>query len=224
MKLIIFLLTFRLVSILRILYSDSHLGSRGEHSKAGGSRFEHDGRSQGRGQGRPPWLKGKEIGLYYRDKARAKAKRKETGIIKLSQTVQDKIENILVNSEGFYDKLYNGETYAGDTNNTLEDRYVHIHDSQFKKKFLNIVSGNIQETLSKASCSESKLERDTDLDEKLLDEYKAKQYTEEYENMMKFRRKLPSYDKKSEIIQLIRENQVVVISGETGKLIAMDLN
>jgi len=31
-----------------------------------------------------------------------------------------------------------------------------------------------------------------------------------------FRQKLPSWQKQDEILQIIRENQVVVISGETG--------
>ncbi|XP_017788044.1 PREDICTED: ATP-dependent RNA helicase DHX36-like [Habropoda laboriosa] len=191
-------------------------GDRAESSQSGGSRVEHTGRTRGRGQGHPPWLKGRNIGLYYRDKARGKTKRMENRVIKLPLCVQEKIESVLENSIEYYDSLYNNDAYAKHTNSKLEKKYVHIHDSQFKRKFLNIVSGNIQEKLAKALLVESRLERDSDLDDMLLKEYKAKQSLQEYEKMMKFRIKLPSYEKRSEILELLEENQVVVISGETG--------
>lgn len=35
--------------------------------------------------------------------------------------------------------------------------------------------------------------------------------------MCAIRKKLPSYTKKDEILELIRNNQVILISGETGK-------
>lgn len=34
--------------------------------------------------------------------------------------------------------------------------------------------------------------------------------------MCEIRKKLPSYSKKNEILELIRNNQVILISGETG--------
>ncbi|XP_034188287.1 ATP-dependent DNA/RNA helicase DHX36 [Osmia lignaria lignaria] len=193
-------------------------GSKVDSSQSESSRTEHHGASRSTGQRHPPWLKGKDIGLYYRDKAINKAKQKQQSIcnIKLPSHVQDKIENLLERSKGYYDKLHNNEACTEDTNTALENKYVHIHDSQFKRKFLNIVSGNIQENLAKALLVKSKLDKDNDIDEKLINEYKAKQSLQEYENMMKFRTKLPSYQKRSEILELLRENQVVVISGETG--------
>lgn len=184
-----------------------------DNSQPRGSRFEHHGRSPGRGQGRPPWLRGKEIGLYYRDKARAK---KTARVIKLPQHIQQNIEEVLRNSKGFYDKMYNTQAQAETTNSGLENKYTHIHDSQFKRKFLNIVSGNIHENLTKAVFLKSRLTRDSDLDDKLLDEQKSQTSLQEYENMLKFRMKLPAYKMREEILQVIKENQVVVISGETG--------
>ncbi|XP_043788286.1 ATP-dependent DNA/RNA helicase DHX36-like [Apis laboriosa] len=189
-------------------------GGRGESSQPGGSHFERGNRTRGRGQGHPPWLSGKEIGLYYRDKAKAKAKQKESRV-KLPLHVQEKIKNVLENSKDYYDKLYNN-AYTEVTYGTLENKYIHIHDSQFKRKFMNMVSGNIQENLAKALMVKSKLERDIELDTKLIAEYKAKQSLQKYMDMIKVRSKLPSYKKKSEILELIKENQVIVISGETG--------
>lgn len=208
-----YILIFMYILSLTYMY----LGGRGESSQPGGSHFERGNRARGRGQGHPPWLSGKEIGLYYRDKAKAKAKQKESRV-KLPLHVQEKIKNVLENSKDYYDKLYNN-AYTEVTYGTLENKYIHIHDSQFKRKFINMVSGNIQENLAKALMVKSKLERDIELDTKLLAEYKAKQSLQKYMDMIKIRSKLPSYQKRSEILELIKENQVIVISGETGKFI-----
>ncbi|CAK9812236.1 ATP-dependent DNA/RNA helicase DHX36 [Anthophora quadrimaculata] len=193
-------------------------GSRAESSESGGSRVENTG-AQGqssRGQRHPPWLKGKEIGLYYRNKAREKKGLGNVQIIKLPENVQSRITRALDNFTEYYDSLYNNHAYVKHTNSKLENKYMHIHDSQFKRKFLNIVSGNIQENLAKSLFINSKLERDSDLDDLLLKEYSAKQFSREYVNMVKFRLKLPAFQKQSEILELLKENQVVVISGETG--------
>ncbi|XP_043253836.1 ATP-dependent DNA/RNA helicase DHX36 isoform X1 [Colletes gigas] len=187
-----------------------------ESSQSGSSHFEQHGHARGRGQGHPPWLKGKEIGLYYKNKSKVKRVQKQTRVIKLPLNIQQKIEYVLGNSTGFYDKLYDNEASAEDINSKIENKYTHIHDSHFKRKFLNIVSGNIQENLAKALFVEPSIKKDSDLDDRLLKEYELKASLEEYERMMKFRLKLPTYHKKSEILQLIKENQVVVISGETG--------
>ena len=37
-----------------------------------------------------------------------------------------------------------------------------------------------------------------------------------YQKMLQFRKKLPAFERRSELVRLIRSNQVVVISGETG--------
>lgn len=190
-------------------------GDRVEASQSETPRFEQHGRSRG-GHGKPTWLRGKEIGLYYRDKAKAKAIQEESRVIQLPQHVQQKIQRVLDNSKGFYEKLYNNESQREDSSSRLENKYTHINDSQFKRKFLNIVSGNIQENLAKALLVSPGIEANSKLDQSLLEDYKSKATLPDYGNMMKFRLKLPSYQKRSEILQLIRENQVVVISGETG--------
>ncbi|XP_003708080.2 ATP-dependent DNA/RNA helicase DHX36 [Megachile rotundata] len=194
-------------------------GNRVEGSQSENSHGEHHSAPRSRGPRHPPWLKGKEIGLFYRDEAIKKAKQKlqqVQPIIKLPSHLEASIEHIIEKSKGYYDTLYNNEAYKNFANSVLENKYVHIHDSQFKRKFLNIVSGNIQENLAKALLVKSGLERDSNIDVQLLNEYKAKQSSSEYETMMKCRLKLPSYKKRPEILQLLRDNQVVVISGETG--------
>jgi len=55
------------------------------------------------------------------------------------------------------------------------------------------------------------------VDHQLNEELKEKRESNaKYKKMLEFRQKLPSWQKQDEILQIIRENQVVVISGETG--------
>lgn len=194
--------------------------NRVESSQSENSHGEHHNASRNRRSRHPPGLKGKEIGLFYRNEAIKKAitvkKKQLQSIIKLPSHLETNIERILEKCKGCYDTLYNNVAYKDVTNSVLENKYVHIRDSQFKRKFLNIVSGNIQENFAKALFLESGLERDSNIDDQLLNEYKAIQSSSKYQTMLKFRLKLPSYNKRPEILQLIRENQVVVISGETG--------
>lgn len=46
--------------------------------------------------------------------------------------------------------------------------------------------------------------------------FATQQKSQKYEDMQKVRRSLPAWDKRHEILELLRSNQVIVISGETG--------
>ncbi|ODM87450.1 ATP-dependent RNA helicase DHX36, partial [Orchesella cincta] len=50
----------------------------------------------------------------------------------------------------------------------------------------------------------------------LKDELDRKQANSKYQNMLRFREKLPAYQHRNEFLKLLAENQVIVISGETG--------
>ncbi|GFO15860.1 ATP-dependent RNA helicase dhx36 [Plakobranchus ocellatus] len=50
----------------------------------------------------------------------------------------------------------------------------------------------------------------------LLDEFKKKQASKQYQNMQVSRQQLPAWDKREEVTKLVACNQVVVISGMTG--------
>ncbi|XP_072745006.1 ATP-dependent DNA/RNA helicase DHX36 [Anoplolepis gracilipes] len=159
----------------------------------------------------PPGLSGKEIGLFYRNLNKQR-NRKKFPVLRLSPHIEQKIKTALSNSKSFYNSILNDEK----SNSEYDDKYHHIHDSQFKRKFLEIINGDIEHNVAKAMSMESKLLRNSDIDRILLNEYKDKQIQANYQNMLNFRLKLPAYHKKSEILQLIKDNQVVVISGETG--------
>lgn len=54
------------------------------------------------------------------------------------------------------------------------------------------------------------------LDESLQKELDLKQLSPSYQRMMGFREKLPAFQHRKQFLKLIEENQVIVISGETG--------
>lgn len=91
--------------------------------------------------------------------------------------------------------------------------YDHIGESVFKKDFLRIIHGNIEDKLK----SEALIHKDDALDAKLLLELEDKiENNNTYKRMLEIRKKLPAYDKQKEILHLLEQNQVLVISGETG--------
>ncbi|KFO59204.1 putative ATP-dependent RNA helicase DHX36, partial [Corvus brachyrhynchos] len=61
-----------------------------------------------------------------------------------------------------------------------------------------------------------KNEQDADLDERLKEDLMKKRSDPKYIEMQRFREKLPSYGMREELVKLINNNRVTVISGETG--------
>lgn len=140
-------------------------------------------------------------------------------MLTLSSEVQQRLKTLLNNSKSFYNSISH-ESFKSEPCS----KYYKIHDIQFKRKFLDIVYGDIQQNLAKAMDVKSKLERNSSIDKMLQNEYREMQNLNVYRNMLKFRSKLPAYKKKSEILQLVNDNQVVVISGETGMLQKLFVN
>ena len=60
------------------------------------------------------------------------------------------------------------------------------------------------------------LERDQNLDEKLQIENRRMTESPGYQRTLPFRRKLPAFEKRSQVMKLIRSGNVCVISGSTG--------
>ena len=198
-------------------------GRRGFHESADGPSEEGHSRGRGGKGSHPAHLKGKAIGLYYRDKNKKRIKKQEVKNenkaigFKLKNYVYEYIE-CLLDTTKFPDAPRAGrdDIFTG-MEHCLKERYTHIGDSQFKRKFLEIISGNINENLSRALLVDSKLKRHEELDEKFILEHKERQKSNAYESMLKFRMKLPSFTMREAILDLINKNQVVVISGETGE-------
>ncbi|KAM4627484.1 LOW QUALITY PROTEIN: ATP-dependent DNA/RNA helicase DHX36 [Polymixia lowei] len=58
--------------------------------------------------------------------------------------------------------------------------------------------------------------RDNTQDDYLKRDLQSKKSDPKYQEMLKFREKLPSYSKREELVELINSNRVLVVSGETG--------
>ena len=101
--------------------------------------------------------------------------------------------------------------------NSFENRYSHISDSSFKQKFLQSITGSIETNLQNSLLVRTALVRDEQLDMVYKEELLNKQRSKNYQKMMNFRQKLPSYKMQDEILEFLYHNQVIVISGETGK-------
>ncbi|RZC33979.1 ATP-dependent RNA helicase DHX36, partial [Asbolus verrucosus] len=153
----------------------------------------------------PPHLKGKEIGLFYAKRNRERREqgnKKPLGTILLSASKKNQIQRIL-NSTSFR------SLFACHNSN----EYEHVEDSLFKRDFLRVLNESIDEKLMKMA---SNIVQDSRLDEILYEQFKSKQENPKYVHMLDKRKKLPSFTMKDEILQLINENQIAVISGETG--------
>lgn len=89
-----------------------------------------------------------------------------------------------------------------------------LHNTDFHKEFLSIKNGNIEEKY-KANTT-SKNTRNTDEDNKFINELKNKVNSSKFNKYLEVRQNLPCYEKLSEILETIWNNQITLVSGETG--------
>lgn len=81
--------------------------------------------------------------------------------------------------------------------------------------YLSSATHPISSALSSAGSPQSFV-RNASLDESLYQRLEGKTQSAEYQRMLEFRKQLPAYTMRQQIVELIEGNQVVVISGETG--------
>ncbi|XP_063973081.1 ATP-dependent DNA/RNA helicase DHX36 isoform X2 [Diachasmimorpha longicaudata] len=189
--------------------SSSHHGYQND---AGHSRGRGRGGRRGRGRGgHPAGLTGKEIGLYYREKSLQKEQKAH--YFSLEPMVEGTVKALLTRLKTPYVQESDS---PDDEYDYFNDKYNHIKDSQFKRKFLDIVSGSIQQNLSRALLMSSKLRKNAEIDTQLVNDFMVDCDRANYKQMSASRSKLPVYEMKEEILDLVQNNQIVVISGETG--------
>ncbi|XP_033228401.1 ATP-dependent DNA/RNA helicase DHX36 [Belonocnema kinseyi] len=185
-------------------------------------KFRHGtsrGRGRGGGGGHPPGLKGKEIGLYYRDKAKLnKSRRNEvnTNTVRLNIDIERRIRSLIDFQSSDYTRQSAARANSSATDQSFDSAYNNITDSHFKQKFLRILSGNMQANLVNSIRTMSKWKRNELLDENLVQERSKMLTSQQYISMLNFRAKLPAFNKREEILDLLERHQVIVISGETG--------
>ena len=169
-----------------------------------------------KGNRHPPHLKGKEIGLFYARRSKQNAKEKEserTPSVSLESNKMTKIQNLLRNLKPL----------ARENVNEWADKYKGLSDSLFKSKFLETYHGNHSSHFADLSTvlkfdlnSLDSEENQHKLDQKLCNEYLTRISSPEYKQLLDQRSKLPIFSRRMEILKAVKENQVIVISGETG--------
>ncbi|XP_050513088.1 ATP-dependent DNA/RNA helicase DHX36-like isoform X1 [Diabrotica virgifera virgifera] len=170
--------------------------NNGENSQSEFQRLRH-----------PRGLKGRQIGLWYaqHNKLRRNTQtqppqrphEKPLGKIIISETKVRQIREFLLTT-------------------SLESEFVNdinIEESAFKMSYLSNIRGSIIDKLSKC-CTTAP--HNSDLDNRLYDEYQHMVNIPSYKIMKVNREKLPAYSMKEQLINMINKNQVVLISGETG--------
>nr|XP_037281497.1 LOW QUALITY PROTEIN: ATP-dependent DNA/RNA helicase DHX36-like [Rhipicephalus microplus] len=180
------------------------------HERRGGRHGRGWGRGSGSSRGGsgkgkrpshiPEGLRGKEIGLYFARRGRARkvwADRHQKVAVSIDYQTQRELKQLI--------------------------RCISLEEGPSHKRLESINTVAVDYLSNAPSCFDPengvvklKIERDTALDEKLCQNMQAKAQLREYQNMLDFRKKLPAYTMREEIIELIERNRVVVISGETG--------
>lgn len=220
--------------------------SGGHHSHKDHSGRHHSGRGRsGRGRGHPDVLKGREIGLYYAKQSVAKREYAERHLVALDGRKEKQIERLL-HSVRVADNInpQPSSSYASVENIDKEDSDISMASQPSGSGSVSRVASHlpveekmdVQETedeLEKPEmpnvnpildikederafiCKET-VEGNSSLDQLYQRELKDKEKSKTYQSMMKFRKRLPSYDMVEDIVNTVNSNQVTVISGETG--------
>ncbi|XP_030622208.1 ATP-dependent DNA/RNA helicase DHX36 [Chanos chanos] len=195
---------------------------QGRGGCSGGSRGKH-----------PPHLKGREIGLWYAKWGgikRSEQERKSRAVVQMDEsreqcitqllnTVQteptdpNKSDNASASLNGCTKPEFSGHCYFdGDkpSDEAQEIEKVPKMDLREECEEKERMDNKDLEYLSQ------EIIRNTSLDEELKRDLQMKKENCQYVEMLNFREKLPSYHMRQELVKLIQDNKVVVISGETG--------
>ncbi|NWH73734.1 DHX36 helicase, partial [Piaya cayana] len=198
-------------------------GGGGSNCSDGGSASTfsdgagHGGRGGGRGR-HPSHLKGREIGLWYARKQGHKSKetdRQQRAVVRMDERREEQIVQLLNTVQTKTEKDQEAMSWwSGDEEGPEQPVKVKPEAEKapvrqrpvLKKTFLDRDVEYLFE----------KNEQDTDLDEQLKEDLRKKKSDPRYIEMQRFREKLPSYRMRQELVNLINNNRVTVISGETG--------
>ncbi|XP_026557436.1 ATP-dependent RNA helicase DHX36 [Pseudonaja textilis] len=200
-------------------------GPRASQSSSSSSRGgEGGGGGSGSRSRPPPHLKGREIGLWYARRQGERSKeaerqqrsvvhmdeRREEQIVQLLNTVQNKNEKEQEAMSWWSDEEGCTKEVPTKTKPVVENPVVEKAPEKrrpvLEKSFLVQDSDYLlQENMP-----------DSDLDEQYKEELRKKKSDSRYIEMQRFREKLPSHSMRKELVNLINNSRVTVISGETG--------
>uniref|UniRef100_F7FE33 ATP-dependent DNA/RNA helicase DHX36 n=1 Tax=Monodelphis domestica TaxID=13616 RepID=F7FE33_MONDO len=213
-------------------------GGYGGNRGGGGGRAAGGGGSGG-GRGRHPGhLKGRDIGLWYARKQGQKSKdaeRQERAVVRMDERREEQIVQLLNSVQTKNDKdsqpqisWFSPEDHGYGAEVPVQNKPT--SENKFlekEKKTLDQEKKFIDRGKKLADMGKSFVDRDSeyllqenepdvDLDQQLKEDLKRKKSDPRYIEMQHFREKLPSYGMQKELVNLINNNQVTVISGETG--------
>ncbi|XP_065076769.1 ATP-dependent DNA/RNA helicase DHX36 [Ochlerotatus camptorhynchus] len=194
----------------RMAYENGEGGSNANRFKRFG-----DGRDDevvtGGDERPPPGLRGKALGLFYRDRQTRKKKENEKRKAVDITIPQWQIEEIRKQL-----KLPDGHE-----NVDFFKHFTHNEDinSPFKNEYLRVINKNLEQILKEES-----LKNDVPIDDmqaewkRLVNDnlYAECLQKDELGEMKSFREKLPAFGARQEILRMIGEHQVILVKGETG--------
>uniref|UniRef100_A0A9L0T326 RNA helicase n=1 Tax=Equus caballus TaxID=9796 RepID=A0A9L0T326_HORSE len=207
-------------------------GPRSSGGGRGGSRGAGGGGGGRGGRGRHPGhLKGREIGLWYARKQGQKnrdAERQERAVVHMDERREEQIVQLLHSVQAKNDKDseaqiswfapedhgYGTEAPAKNKPNSEKKREDQEKKLINQEKQTFRIRDRYIDRDSEYLFQEN--EPDATLDQQLLEDLQKKKTDRRYIEMQHFREKLPSYGMQKELVNMIDNHQVTVISGETG--------
>ncbi|ELR47562.1 Putative ATP-dependent RNA helicase DHX36 [Bos mutus] len=210
-------------------YGGNHGGGHGGNRGSGGGGGGGGGRG-GRGR-HPGHLKGREIGLWYAKKQGQKnkeAERQERAVVHMDERREEQIVQLLHSVQTKNDKdeeaqisWFAPEDHGYGTEAPAEKKPNSVKNVEHQeKKMINQekrpfrIRDKYIDRDSEYLLQEN--EPDATLDQQLLEDLQKKKTDLRYIEMQRFREKLPSYGMQKELVNMIDNHQVTVISGETG--------
>uniref|UniRef100_A0A8D2P2V5 ATP-dependent DNA/RNA helicase DHX36 n=1 Tax=Zosterops lateralis melanops TaxID=1220523 RepID=A0A8D2P2V5_ZOSLA len=197
-----------------------------QHTGRAGTRTQDPpGLSQCEGLGLEPadpghHLKGREIGLWYARKQGQKnrdADRQQRAVVRMDERREEQIVQLLNSVQTKNDKEQEAMSWwSGDEEGPAPEQPAKVKPEAEKAPV------RPRPTWEKTSLDLDveylceKTEQDANLDEQLKEELMKKRSDPRYIEMQRFREQLPSYGMREELVRLINNNRVTVISGETG--------
>ncbi|XP_067157650.1 ATP-dependent DNA/RNA helicase DHX36 isoform X2 [Apteryx mantelli] len=196
-------------------------GPRPSSSSAAAASGGHGGRGGGGGRGRhPSHLKGREIGLWYARKQGQKSKetdRQQRAVVRMDERREEQIVQLLNTVQTKNEKEQEAMSWwSGDEEGHTPEEPAKVKPAVEKAP---VKQRPILEKIFLDRDAEylfEKNDQDADLDEQLKEDLRQKKSDPRYIEMQRFREKLPSYGMRKELVNLINNNRVTVISGETG--------
>ncbi|XP_062548784.1 ATP-dependent DNA/RNA helicase DHX36-like [Armigeres subalbatus] len=159
----------------------------------------------------PPGLRGRALGLFFRDRHTRKKKEKEKRKAVDITIPQWQIEEIRKQL-----KLPDGQG-----NVDFFKHFMHNEDinSPFKNEYLRVINKNLEQILKEESLKaevpsdDAQVEWKQTMNQSLYEECKRKDHSGK---MKHFREKLPAFGSRESILDMIDTHQVILVKGETG--------